>query len=225
MIEFNILGKSNCAVSIILENLYYSQDIMGDFKVNIIKNMEDKTDLPYKINGLEVNEYNCLEEHIKLNPFDNNFIIGAIKVPAKKAIYNYFKDNYGIEIENYKTIIPDKVLIPHNYKMGYGCILNYGCVLAPYVELGNMVYINRQVSIGHHTKIGDFTTVNPGVNIAGCCQIGENVTIGIGANIVDGITIGNNSIIGAGSLVTKDVPANVVVYGVPAKIIREINND
>lgn len=222
---YNILGKSNCAVSIILENLYHSQDIMGDLKVNIIKNMDDTNDLPYQINGLHVVEYDCRKDNIKLNPSDNNYIIGAIKVPSKRAIYNYFRDHYGIEIENYRSVYADGVLIPANYKMGHGCILNYGCVFAPFVELGNMVYINRQVSIGHHTKIGDFTTVNPGVNIAGCCQIGENVTIGIGANIIDGITIGNNSIIGAGALVTQDVPANVVVYGVPAKIIREINNE
>lgn len=220
MFEFNILGKSNCAVAIILENLYYSQDIMGDFKVNIIKNMEDTSDLPYQINGLKVDEYNCLKDDIKLNPRDNNYIIGAIKVPAKKAIYNFFYEKYGIEINNYRTVIPDGILMSSTCKLGHGCILNAGDVLAPYVELEDMVYVNRQVSIGHHTKIGSFTTINPGVNIAGVCNIGKNVTIGIGANIIDGITIGDNSVIGAGALVNKDVPENVVVYGVPAKIIR-----
>jgi acetyltransferase-like isoleucine patch superfamily enzyme len=49
------------------------------------------------------------------------------------------------------------------------------------------------------------------------------VTIGAGATVVDQITIGAGSIIGAGSLVTRDIPAGVIAYGNPAKVIREIN--
>ena len=64
-------------------------------------------------------------------------------------------------------------------------------------------------------------TINPGVNIAGNVTIGEGCQIGIGANIIDGVKIGDNTIIGAGSLVTKNIPDNVVAYGNPCKIIRK----
>jgi len=50
----------------------------------------------------------------------------------------------------------------------------------------------------------------------------KNVWIGSGVQIMPGITIGDNSVIGAGSVVTGDIPANVVAYGVPCKVIREI---
>ncbi|HJD76131.1 MAG TPA: sugar O-acetyltransferase, partial [Bacteroides reticulotermitis] len=50
--------------------------------------------------------------------------------------------------------------------------------------------------------------------------IGENVWIGSGSVIVPGVTIGENSVVGAGSVVTKDVPANTIVAGAPAKSIR-----
>jgi galactoside O-acetyltransferase len=53
------------------------------------------------------------------------------------------------------------------------------------------------------------------------CTIGRNVTIGMGANVIDGITIGENSTIGAGSVVTRNIPAHVVAYGVPAVVVRE----
>lgn len=54
--------------------------------------------------------------------------------------------------------------------------------------------------------------------------IGNNVWIGCHVVINPGITIGDNSVIGAGSIVTKDIPPNVVAAGVPCRVIREIND-
>ncbi len=56
-------------------------------------------------------------------------------------------------------------------------------------------------------------------------QIGNDVWIGGNATILPGVTIGNNVIVAAGAVVTHDVPDNVIVGGVPAKVIREIEND
>ncbi|MDE7192107.1 MAG: sugar O-acetyltransferase, partial [Clostridia bacterium] len=53
-------------------------------------------------------------------------------------------------------------------------------------------------------------------------KIGNNVWIGAHATILSGVTIGDNAIIAAGAVVTKDVPQNTVVAGVPAKIIKKI---
>ena len=63
-------------------------------------------------------------------------------------------------------------------------------------------------------------TVSPGANIAGKCTIGDGSYIGMGAIILDGVTIGAGAVVGAGSLVTRNVPANVLVYGSPAKVQR-----
>ncbi len=53
-------------------------------------------------------------------------------------------------------------------------------------------------------------------------KIGNNVWIGAGVHINQGVTIGDNTIIGSGSVVTKDIPSNVVAVGVPCKVSREI---
>ena len=53
-------------------------------------------------------------------------------------------------------------------------------------------------------------------------RIEENVWVGAGVIILPGVTIGKNSVIGAGSVVTKDIPANVVAMGVPCRVVREI---
>ena len=55
--------------------------------------------------------------------------------------------------------------------------------------------------------------------------IGDNVWVGAGVHIMGGVTIGKNSIIGAGSVVTTDIPENVIAAGVPCRIIREITEE
>ncbi|MDO5463801.1 MAG: DapH/DapD/GlmU-related protein [Akkermansia sp.] len=55
-----------------------------------------------------------------------------------------------------------------------------------------------------------------------CALVGDNVEIGANVTIIGGVKIGNNSVIGAGSVVVKDVPANCVVAGNPAKIIKKL---
>lgn len=87
--------------------------------------------------------------------------------------------------------------------------------------IGDFVNINRMCSIGHDCVVGEFSTINPGVNISGYVTIGEKTEICTGVNIINKVKIGNNSIIGSGSVVTKDVPDNVIAYGNPCKIIRE----
>ena len=51
--------------------------------------------------------------------------------------------------------------------------------------------------------------------------MGDGCTIGMGCNILEGITIGHNTIVGAGSVVTKDLPDNVIAYGSPCGVIKE----
>ena len=87
------------------------------------------------------------------------------------------------------------------------------------------------VWIGPHTLI---TTVGHPINPSGRLKflgiakpvtIGNNVWIGGNVTILPGVTIGNNVVVAAGAVVTKDVPDNSLVGGVPAKIIKEIEND
>lgn len=109
-------------------------------------------------------------------------------------------------------------------------------------HFGKNVYANFNLTLvdDTHIYVGDYTMLAPNVVIATAghpilpelremayqynmpVHIGRNCWIGAGALIMPGVTIGDNTVIGAGSVVTKDIPANVVAVGNPCRVLREI---
>lgn len=107
--------------------------------------------------------------------------------------------------------------IPYKAKIGKGTICGYS---------GIGVVIHSDAEIGDNCVIGQHVTVGGGNNrYPGVPKIGNNVYISHGAIVFGGITIGNNVTIGANAVVTKPVPDNAIVAGVPAKILRIKDSD
>lgn len=112
-----------------------------------------------------------------------------------------------------------------------------------FVHFGKNVYANFGLTLvdDTHIYVGDGTMFGPNVVIATAghpiepdlrekqyqfnipVHIGKNCWLGAGVLVMPGVTIGDNSVIGAGSVVTKDIPANVVAVGNPCRVLREIN--
>ena len=105
-------------------------------------------------------------------------------------------------------------------EVGVGAILGVNAVVAARARVGEHVILNRAASIGHHTTVGDYVTMGPGANIAGLVTIGPGSWIGIGATVIDRVAIGRGAVVAAGAVVTRDVPDNVQVAGIPAREIR-----
>ena len=113
-----------------------------------------------------------------------------------------------------------------------------------HVHFGKGVYANFNLTLvdDTHIFVGDYTMLGPNVVIATAghpilpelrplayqynmpVHIGKNCWLGAGVIVLPGVTIGDNTVIGAGSVVTKDIPANVVAVGNPCKVLREIND-
>jgi sugar O-acyltransferase (sialic acid O-acetyltransferase NeuD family) len=204
--KLTILGKSDATITMILDNLE-SKNIFPI--IEIINNQK----LPI-INRFENEKFNIkLVDEISEN---KSLFLGVNKPKNKKVVFELFNLSLG----SFINIIHNSSHISSTTLLGNGVLINSLSSISAQTIIGNFVGINRNVSIGHHTIINDFVTINPGANICGFVEIGEETVIGAGTNIIDGIKIGKNSIIGAGSVVTKNIPSNVVAYGNPCKIIR-----
>ena len=112
-----------------------------------------------------------------------------------------------------------------NLTLGKDLFINIGC---RFQDTGGIT-IGDGSLIGHGSTL---TTLNHGIDpdrradmIPSPVTIGRKVWLGAGVTVVPGVTIGDGAIVGAGSVVTKDVPANTIVAGVPAKLIRATGFD
>ena len=112
-----------------------------------------------------------------------------------------------------------------------------------HVHFGKNVYCNYNITLvdDTHIYVGDNTMFGPNVVLATAghpvlpelreqvyqynlpIHIGKNCWLGAGVIVLPGVTIGDNTVVGAGSVVTKDIPSNVVAVGNPARVLREIN--
>jgi acetyltransferase-like isoleucine patch superfamily enzyme len=131
--------------------------------------------------------------------------ITASKIDAATVVFPPFQINYG-----------------KNTKIGKKVFINFDCT---FLDLGGItiddnVMLAPKVSLlseGHPISPKDRQTLT-----AGKIYIKKNGWIGANATILQGVTIGENSVVAAGSVVSKDVPDNTIVGGIPAKIIKTI---
>ena len=130
-------------------------------------------------------------------------------------------------------------------EIGEGCYIEpplYTNWAGRNVHFGSHIYANFHLTLvdDTHIYVGDYTMFGPNVTVCTAghpilpalreqsyqynapVRIGRNCWIGAGAVLLPGITIGDNTVIGGGSVVTRDIPANVVAVGNPCRVLREI---
>lgn len=121
----------------------------------------------------------------------------------------------------FATVVHPAAYISPTTTLGEGTIVSAGAAVAAYTTIGRHVMLNRGCLVGHHTQIGDYCSLQAGANVAGSCSVGEAAFIAMGAIVVDHLSVGSHSVVGAGAVVVRDVPDNVQVVGIPARVVRE----
>lgn len=144
----------------------------------------------------------------------------APRTPAQQAAWNNLFNGHAPKGVDYMT--PIQIDFPNQMTFGQQIFINHHFTA---MSIGG-------ITIGDHVQIGPNVTMATDNHdfshrtILKCqsIQIAENAWIGANVTIVPGVTVGKNAVIAAGAVVTKDVPANTVVAGTPARIIKRLES-
>ena len=158
-----------------------------------------------------MNLYNCISDDVKL---------------GKNVRLSKFINLYGCEIGD-ETKIGAFVEIQKNASVGRCCKISSHSFICEGVVIEDNVFIGHGVMFVND-RYPRATTAEGSLQTAADWKVEQTVvkkgaSIGSGATILSNITIGENAIVGAGSVVTKDVPPNVIVAGNPARVLRYID--
>ena len=213
----------------------------ANYIINYIKNAKKKTPVKVYLNAKEEIRFP------KAKVFgSNNFYvifgewsdIEPVLVENKELILDYIvendmrnsaiplldKKNINARIEP-GAIIRDEVEIHDNAVIMMGAIINIGAIVGEGSMIDMGAVLGGRAIVGRHCHIGAGTVLAGVVEPASSqpVTIYDNVLIGANAVVIEGCTVGENSVVAAGAVVIEDVPANVVVAGCPAKIIKTID--
>ena len=173
-------------------------------------------------------------------PSDEEFLKEQLSYVDKVNDFNLTRTN---ELDKSQELLKEMFL-----SVGENCYIeppfrsNFG---GRHVHFGHHVYANFNLTLvdDTHIYVGDYTMFGPNVTVATAghpilpelrerdypyqynapVHIGRNCWLGAGVIVLPGITIGDNVVVGAGSVVTKDLPSNVIAVGNPCKVLREIS--
>ncbi len=115
------------------------------------------------------------------------------------------------------TLIHPTVELPETVKIGKGCTIGKNSFISYDVQIGDNTCIQTMACVGHNTIVGKNVVMSSLSNCGGNCRIGNNVYIALNVPVKEHISIGSNTIVGMGAVVLRDLPADVIAMGNPAR--------
>jgi sugar O-acyltransferase (sialic acid O-acetyltransferase NeuD family) len=170
--------------------------------------------------GLVLNDYPVLGGFDWFASVDISNIQVICAIGDNAARYRMVRRAEARGLRFCNAIAPDAIISAHA-TFGVGLMIFAGAIINTQASIGDHVIVNVGVSVSHDSHIASFCNLNPGVHIAGNVQINTGVDVGMGTVVKQSVVIGEWSFIGAGSVVISDIPGNVTVVGLPAKVIKE----
>ena len=192
-------------------------------QLNQLENLVFYDDVNEDIDDVLYNKFPVLKSieqaQIFFKETDAKFTIGIGNPILRKKLYDKFT-KIGGKFES--TISPKASIGSYDVSIGKGTNILSGAILSNSTNIGKGCIIYYNSIITHDCNIGDFVEISPSATILGRVIIDSFTQIGANVTILPNLNIGKNVIVGAGSVVTKDIPDNSLVIGIPAVIKREL---
>lgn len=141
--------------------------------------------------------------------------IGIGSNDVRRRIFDRLK-SAGVTVA---TCIAPNAFVAGTAVIGEGAVICAGAVIGAAARIGRNTIVNTLASVDHDCVLGDDGLVAAGVTIAGTVTIGTNSFFGVKSAVIPNVTIGDNVRVRAGAVVVKDVPDDVTVSGIPARIV------
>jgi sugar O-acyltransferase (sialic acid O-acetyltransferase NeuD family) len=118
---------------------------------------------------------------------------------------------------DFAKLISPYAILNDILEIGKGSIICAGSNFTTNIKVDDFVVVNLNATIGHDCHLSDFSSVMPGANLSGNVSLKRAAFVGSGANVLNGIELGESAVLGAGAVLTKNLGANKIAVGVPAK--------
>ncbi len=137
---------------------------------------------------------------------------------VRKKIFQETKDSFPNI--SFPSLVSGKAYVAENVELGEGSIIFPGAIVNAGVKIGKGCVVNCGAVIEHDCILEDYSFVASGSVLGGAVVLSELVHVGLNVTINPTLSIGSNSLVGSGSVVTKNLDADSLFYGVPAKKIK-----
>lgn len=186
--------------------------------IEVVGLIDDDPDLlGVRLGGVEViGGFDALAGLVTRNEIDG--VALSFHSEIRKKVHQRLKTELDVRI---LPLVDPRAIVGMGVTIEDGALVEAGAVIGPGTVVGEGAIVDVGAVVAHDCFLGPFSHLSPGCALSGVVHLQENVLVGVGASLNSTITVGSGVIITPGSAVMNDVPADVVVSGVPARIIGQ----